>query len=164
RDIEHALLSLLEEERLQLGPDRARPLRRPRKEFLVVVIRVDILLHEIPDVDFLEPEPGRERVPRTAPGLVPWPFGNLNAHVSSSRTKRPLVGPCAVTLPACRRYGLRPSAPRGRSRAGTGPTRSQRPRRKRWARRWSDSVRARVCRRCSRLQAGSRRQARAAPK
>ena len=66
RDVEDALLALLHEQRLELRPDRPRAGGRRGEEGAVALVRLVVLLDEVPDVDLLLPEAPAEPVPGRA--------------------------------------------------------------------------------------------------
>ena len=59
RDVEHALLALLDEQFVQRVPDLLRARGRRREERPVALVRAVVLLDEVADVDLLLPEAGR---------------------------------------------------------------------------------------------------------
>ena len=65
-DVEHALLALLDEQRLERFPDLLRARGRRREKAAVTVVRLVILLDEVADVDLVLPESG----PKPAPGRL----------------------------------------------------------------------------------------------
>ena len=65
RDVEHAFLAFLDEQRLELGPDALRARGRRREERGVAVVGRVVLLNEVADVDGRLPEAGTESLPRS---------------------------------------------------------------------------------------------------
>ncbi len=132
-DVEHALLPLLEEELVEPFPDRERARGSGREERRVSLVRLVVLLDEVPDVDLLLPQARPEPAPR---GLLRLRLGCLLC----ARSHEPLLGRFgsvrrgARRAPATARCAGRSSAPR-----------------------WSGSPRPRPGCRASRCAAPSRR-------
>src|SRR4029453_13199395 len=72
RDVEHALLSFLDEQLLERVPDAQRPRRGRRQEGLISVVRLVVLLNEVTNVDLFLPETGSKLLPRGRRVLFQW--------------------------------------------------------------------------------------------
>ena len=101
-DVEHALLSLLDEERVSFSQIICRPRGRGREEGLVPVVAAVVELDEGPDVDLLLPERPAETLPRANPWRQPWLSASSAVAVMSHSIGAP---------PAARRPEMPSSAP-----------------------------------------------------
>src|ERR1700760_3606991 len=83
-DVEHALLALGLEVRLELRPDRFRTIRRCGEKCVIPFVRRNVAYDEIADVDRLLPAPRIEGAPGTGSTLLDRGGGLILHDVSPS--------------------------------------------------------------------------------